>query len=199
MNRTEGYIGQHSPREARPPPRNLAEMARNRSRGNREEMSTKHRAGIKTRTSASGPLPLRVQSSAGSCVHPKLSAGDHRWCHNLIHVLSNSNWLAEVHRQRLFIAASTRTCNERVLWIFITSPGLYVYGTLRRKLELSLIEQFYKRAFTEHDEARGVVPESPCRYRGGQVELGAQAVGGRAQTAPVDAAGCAQTKPLRPA
>ena len=150
MNRTEGYIGQHSPRAARPPPRNLAEMARNRSRGNRKEISTKHRAGIKTRTSASGPLPLRVQSSAGPCLHPKLSAGGHRWCHNLIHVLSNSNWLAEVHRQRLFIAASTRTCNERVLWIFITSPGLYVYGTLRRKLELSLIELFYKRAFTEH-------------------------------------------------
>ena len=163
MNRTEGYIGQHSPREARPPPRNLAEMARNRSRGNREEISTKHRAGIKTRTSASGPLPLRVQSSAGPCVHPKLSAGGHRWCHNLIHLLSNSNWLAEVHRQRLFIAASTRTCNERVLWIFITSPGLYVYRTLRRKLELSLIELFYKRAFTGHREVRGGASKSPRR------------------------------------
>ena len=33
---------------------------------------------------------------------------------------------------------------------FITSPGLYVYRTLRRKLELSLIEQFYKRAFMKH-------------------------------------------------
>ena len=37
---------------------------------------------------------------------------------------------------------------------FITSPGLYVYRTLRRKLQLSLIEQFYKRAFTEHPEVR---------------------------------------------
>ena len=39
---------------------------------------------------------------------------------------------------------------------FITSPGLYVYRTLRRKLQLSLIEQFYKRAFTEHAEGGGV-------------------------------------------
>ena len=34
---------------------------------------------------------------------------------------------------------------------FITSPGLYVYRTLRRKLQLSLIELFYKRAFMKQE------------------------------------------------
>ena len=41
---------------------------------------------------------------------------------------------------------------------FIASPGLYVYRTLRRKLQLSLIEQFYKRAFTEQ------VVKPLCKY-----------------------------------
>ena len=38
--------------------------------------------------------------------------------------------------------------------------GFTFHGTLQRKLELSLIEQFYKRAFTEHDEVRGGLPEN---------------------------------------
>ena len=50
---------------------------------------------------------------------------------------------------------------------------VYLYGTRRRNGEVPVLKLFRKRAFTEHREVLGNVPESLCQYRGGQVELGA--------------------------